>query len=126
MDKIYCTAGLLCVLLCSSWSGMAGAVELTDPMRPLNYRAATVDTNIDSSNEKKKTDSWKLTAVLLSNNRSVAVVNGMTLQPGDVLEGYTLMGIYKDHVLLHGKGRKLILQRPGTGLKKKSDQRKEE
>jgi type II secretory pathway component PulC len=93
-------------------------------MRPLNYKATTVDTNTDTTNEKKKTDFWKLTAVLLSDKLSVAVVNGQSLQLGDVLEGYTLMGIYKDRVVLNGKGRKFVLERSGTGLKKKSVQRK--
>jgi hypothetical protein len=124
VGKIYCTAGLVCVLLYTSWTGMAGAAEYTDPMRPMNYRATMVDTNTDTTNEKKKTDSWKLTAVLLSDKRSVAVVNGQSMQLGDVHEGYTLMGIYEDRVVLNGKGRKLILERSGTGLKKKSVQRK--
>lgn len=124
MDKISCAVGLVCVLLYSLWVGMAGAAEFSDPMRPLNYRTTTVDTNTDTTNEKKKTDSWKLTAVLMSDKRSVAVVNGHSLQLGDVLEGYTLKGIYKDRVVLNGKGRKLVLERSGTGLKKKSVQRK--
>ena len=120
MDKIYRVVGLVCVLLYSSWIGVAGAAEFIDPMKPLNYQATTADTNTETTNEKKKTDSWKLTAVLLSDKRSVAVVNGQSLRPGDVLEGYTLMGIYKDRVVLNGKGRKLVLERSGTGLKKKS------
>jgi type II secretory pathway component PulC len=93
-------------------------------MRPLDYRAATVDVNTDTTNERKKTDSWKLTAVLLSDTRSVAVVNGQSMQLGDVLDGYTLMTIHKDRVVLNGKGRKLVIERSGTGLKKKSVQRK--
>ena len=124
MDKISCTVSLVCLLLCASWVGVAGAAAFSDPMRPLDYRTATVDTGTDTTNEKKKTDSWKLTAVLLSDKRSVAVVNGQSLQLGDVLEGYTLMGIYKDRVVLNGKGKKLVLERSGTGLKKKSVQRK--
>ncbi len=124
MDKTSRVAGLICVFLCLSWVGMAGAAEFTDPMRPLNYQAATVDTSTDTANEKRKTDSWKLTAVLLSDKRSVAVVNGQSLQLGDVLEGYTLKSIYQDRVVLKGKGRKLILERSGTGLKKKSFHRK--
>ena len=124
MDKICCTVVLVCALLYSPWIFTAQAVEYTDPMRPLNYRAATVEVNTDTNNERKKTDSWKLTAVLLSDTRSVAVVNGQSMQLGDVLEGYTLVTIHKERVVLNGKGRKLVIERSGTGLKKKSVQRK--
>jgi type II secretory pathway component PulC len=65
-----------------------------------------------------KTATWKLTAVLLSEQRSVAVINGQSLQPGDELEGYTLRSIHEDRVVLTGEGKKLVLQRSGTGLKK--------
>lgn len=124
MDKIFRVGCFSAVLLVLSWVGMAGSAEFVDPMKPLNYKASTSDTNTDTVNEKKKTDSWQLTAVLLSDERSVAVVNGQSLQIGDVVEGYTLVRIYKDRVVLNGKGRKLVLERSGTGLKKKSVQRK--
>jgi hypothetical protein len=114
----------VCVLVWSSWTGEAVAAEFTDPMKPMNYTATTAGPNTDALKEKKKTDLWTLSAVLLSDNRSVAVVNGQTLRLGDLLEGYTLTGIYQDRVVFNGKGRKLVLKRSGTGLKKKSVQRK--
>lgn len=120
MDKVYCAVGLVCFLLYSYGANTVKASEFIDPMRPLNYQVSTPDTNKSAVDEKLKTASWELTAVLLSEKRSVAVINGHSLQPGDDLEGYTLKSIYEDRVVLTGKGRKLVLQRSGTGLKKKS------
>jgi type II secretory pathway component PulC len=118
VDKVYCAIALGCVLLYSFGANTVKATEFIDPMRPLNYQVSTTDTNPRTDNEKLKTAAWKLTAVLLSEQRSVAVINGQSLQPGDELEGYTLRSIHEDRVVLTGEGRKLVLQRSGTGLKK--------
>jgi type II secretory pathway component PulC len=118
VDKVCCSIVLVCVLLCSYGANTVKATEFIDPMRPLNYQVSTTDTNPKTENEELKTATWKLTAVLLSEQRSVAVINGQSLQPGDELEGYTLRSIHEDRVVLTGEGRKLVLQRSGTGLKK--------
>ena len=114
---------LIFILLFSQVANGAESVEFVDPMRPLNYRAEVAPSN-EMANERQKTATWELNAVLLSPKRSVAVINGKSLQQGEKLEGYTLMSIQKNRVVLNGKGRKLVLQRSGTGLKKKSDNRK--
>jgi type II secretory pathway component PulC len=124
VDKVYCAVVLICVLFYAYGANTVRATDLIDPMRPLNYQVTTTDTNTNTANEQLMTASWKLTAVLLSGKRSVAVINGQSLQPGDDLEGYTLRSIYADHVVLTGKGRELVLQRSGTGFKKKSVHRK--
>jgi type II secretory pathway component PulC len=122
VDKVYCTLALVLVFLCSYGANTVKATEFIDPMRPLNYQVPTTDTNPKTETEELNTATWKLTAVLLSEQRSVAVINGQSFQPGDELEGYTLSSIYEDRVVLTGKGRKLVLQRSGTGLKKNPSQ----
>jgi hypothetical protein len=59
-----------------------------------------------------------LAAVLISAERAVAVINGQSLQVGDLLDGYTLKKIEPASVLLQKKQKKIVLRRVGTGLKK--------
>ncbi len=100
--------------------------RLTDPMRPL-LGASKVEKSVASQTAPSRKAPLQLTAVLISPQRSVAVINGESLQKGDVVEGYKLVQIYSDHVVLRGHAGKLVLRRAGTGLKKalsKSDVRK--
>ena len=124
MDKVCCAVVLISVFLHSYGANTVKATELIDPMRPLNHQVSTTETDTNTAAEQLRTASWKLTAVLLSEKRSVAVINGHSLQPGDDLEGYTLRSISADRVVLTGKGKELVLQRSGTGFKKKSVHRK--
>ena len=89
--------------------------QFVDPMRPAHYQTSSgQQVQSDSVN----TEAWKLTAILLSADRSVAVINGKALQKGEFLDGYRLVQIMPDKVLLQNKQRKLVLRRAGTGLKK--------
>lgn len=103
------------------FSGTAGAADLIDPMRPQNHKVGVTDGRDDEAAlaaEAKRTADWCYAAVLLSAKRKVAVINGHALKVGEVLEGYRLVSIKTDQVVLRGKGRELILHRTGTGLKK--------
>jgi hypothetical protein len=106
--------GILGVLLV--WATQAVTAEnLVDPMRPADYRAARV--NPPAKKDDVDTSSWKLTAVLSSANRQVAVVNGRSLQQGDSLEGFTVRKIEKDRIYLQKAKKSVVLRRVGTGLK---------
>jgi hypothetical protein len=59
-----------------------------------------------------------LSAVLLAVDRRVAVINGKSLQLGDRLEGYQLIEIFPDRVLLQKNKTKVLLRRSGTGQMK--------
>ena len=91
------------------------ADNLVDPMRPADYRAVQVKP--PAKKDDVDTSSWKLTAVLTSPNRQVAVVNGRSLQQGDSLEGFTVKKIQEDRVFLQKAEKKVVLRRLGTGLK---------
>ncbi|MDB4470791.1 hypothetical protein N9063_00745 [Deltaproteobacteria bacterium] len=106
---------LLALLL--SFGTLLHAAEtggLKDPLRPLGYRAPTVT----AQKAEPKTDEWRLGAVLISPERAVAVINGQSLQVGELFEGYKLVKIESTKVLLKKKQKQIVLHRSGTGLKK--------
>ncbi|MCW8860112.1 MAG: general secretion pathway protein GspB [Deltaproteobacteria bacterium] len=93
--------------------------QLLDPMRPLNYQRTVPEKSpVKSPADQVNTQAWKLTAVLISETRSVAVINGQSLQEGDLLDGYKLIQIQTDRVVMKNKQNKLVLRRTGTGLRK--------
>ena len=98
----------------------AKSEQFVDPMRPIRYQTPVVTTLSMEKNNQKQVDTkaWQLTAVLISAERSVAVINGKPLQEGEIFHGFRLVKIMPDQVLLKNKQRKLVLRRSGTGLKK--------
>lgn len=115
--------GMVCMILlfCVPGDGFAATkVQLVDPMRPSHYQDQSNKRSVVEKQLQVKTKSWELTAVLLSPGRSVAVINGKSLQLGEQLEGYKLIQIQSDQVTLRNKQQKLLLRRAGTGLKKVS------
>ncbi|MCK4501542.1 MAG: hypothetical protein KAU22_00815 [Desulfuromonadales bacterium] len=89
--------------------------ELADPMRPVNYPVSAVAA---VAKQSVATENWNLMAVLISAQRSVAVINGKSLQTGDVISGYKVVKIESDLVVLKNNQNKIVLRRAGTGLKK--------
>ena len=108
---------LLGLGLYAAWPVSAGADTLHDPMRPEaagtgRSRHATVKP------VQTKEPKWKLTAVIISVDRKVAVLNGRTLQRGDWISGYRVQAIEANRVLLVKRGRTKVVPRVGTGLRK--------
>lgn len=107
---------VLIIALCVAVSSFAGTKgELVDPMRPVHYRSGLAKKQVDTS-------SWQFTAVLTSSQRSVAVINQKSFKVGDTIEGYRVVKIDFDKVLLKNKRNTVVLHRVGTGLKKMSAQ----
>ena len=104
------------VLLFGASAHAAEKGALKDPLRPLGFHSpkapATAGPVAGTSFE------WRLGAVLISAERSVAVINGKALQVGELLNGYTVKTIETDNVVLLKNKKKLVLRRSGTGLKK--------
>ncbi len=116
--------GVVLLLLCVAGNCYAEASEqFVDPMRPIGYQAPVVKKTTVEKQLRVNTNNWKLTAVLTSAGRSVAVINGESLQVGGSLDGYRLVQIDFDKVILKNKQRTLVLRRAGTGLKKRSTAR---
>jgi len=108
---------LVCLLLASAVC--ANAAKLQDPLRPLGYQVAEAEEQGAAEIEKKQ-QSWRLGAVLLAADRTVAVINGISLQLGDKLDGFELIKVEPDSATLQHKEEKIVLRRAGTGLKKAS------
>ncbi len=113
-------SGMVLAILLLFVSG-AGSAEnnggLVDPMRPVRYQAPAASTIVTGPGQAD-VKSWQLSAVLISAERSVAVINGTSLQEGQVLDGYRLLQIEPGRVVLKNGQRKIVLHRAGTGLKK--------
>lgn len=119
---------LMILLFCVAGEGLAAQPsQFVDPMRPVHYQSPAKKTSVAERKKRTDTKEWKLTAVLISASRSVAVINGKSLQEGEQLGGYKLIQIDTDKVILKNRQGTLMLHRAGTGLKKmsrKSDIRK--
>jgi hypothetical protein len=112
---------VMILLFCVAGEGVAATEQqFVDPMRPSHYQDQSNTRSVVEKQPQVKTGSWELTAVLLSPGRSVAVINGKSLQLGEQLEGYKLIQVQSDRVILRNKQEKLVLRRTGTGLKKVS------
>ncbi len=98
----------------------ATSEPFVDPMRPVRYQEPVVTPPTMTKSTLEKIRNWQLTAVLISAGRSVAVINGKSLQVGELLDGYKLIQIDSNRVVLKNKQRRLVLRRAGTGLKKMS------
>ena len=107
---------LIGLLLLGSTVSAAEQSALSDPLRPLGYYPRAVSVN--QANAVAKPINWRLSAVLHSAKRSVAVINGRPLQLDDEINGFRLVKIEPASVLLQKKQEKIVLRRSGTGLKK--------
>lgn len=92
---------------------------LVDPMRPQNFKPKS-SISSGAAESRIKAQSWRLTTVLIAEQRSVAVINGKALQLGEQIEGYRLVEVEADRVLLKKGTSRIQLRRTGTGLVKKS------
>ncbi len=113
MAKIYFSR-LIVMMLIALCCLVGVAQSFNDPMRPVVYqpvtnKAQTAPQEIDTSN-------WVLSAVLISEARTVALVNGRALQVGDSLEGFQLIQIATDRVVLQKNKTKIVLTRAGAEL----------
>lgn len=120
MAKLFIIVLTFLLLGVAGFCGAATSGQFVDPMRPVHYQTSAAKISTVGKKEPVNTKGWKLLAVLTSTERSVAVINGRSLQLGDHLEGYKLVKIDPDKVVLKNKQTTLVLRRAGTGLKKMS------
>jgi MSHA biogenesis protein MshK len=114
VNKSYLTVLLMIAVYGTTITAQADT--LRDPLRPVHYQVAKK--GADGSAVKKQPQSWQLSAVLISRDRTVAVVNGQSMQVGDQIDGYKLLKIEPAKVLLQDKQKQIVLHRSGTGMKK--------
>lgn len=84
------------------------ASPLRDPTRPYSA-AVTVPTAAVR---------FKLSAILVSEQRRVAVVNGQRVMQGDQVDGATVTEILSDELRLEYQGKVIVTRLAGRGLRK--------
>ncbi len=78
------------------------SLGIKDPTAPLMNKP---NVNPVLKKKGKFSDRYKLQAIFISKDKKIVVINGEEYKQGDVLGGYLLKSIEKDHVLLFIKGK---------------------
>jgi len=94
----------------------AQSSSFVDSMRPPHVSATASGKVKNGGNKAVKP--LQLQAVLVSEERSVAVINGQLLQLGEWIGGYKVTRISAEAVILQGKSGQRTLKRTGRGVKK--------
>jgi MSHA biogenesis protein MshK len=91
---------------------LADAQALRDPTRPPGRATVRGDA-------APRQEGFVLQSILNSPERKAAVVNGKVVGPGDSVDGYLLVGIAEDEVVLkNGAQVKRLRLYPSVGIKK--------
>jgi hypothetical protein len=110
---------LFCIIFvsaCFLQCAFAQQEMLIDPMRPQQFQSPKRP--MPAAQKPVMAESWKLTTILTSTKRKVAVINGNLFQVGDTIDGYKVVEIKSDRVVLKKNKSKVLLRRAGTGLRK--------
>ena len=110
---------LLCIVFISTCfleCAFAQQGLLIDPMRPQQIQSPKQ--SLPAAQKPVAAESWVLSTILTSAERKVAIINGQPFQQGDSLNGYKVIEIEPDRVVLKGNKSKVLLRRSGTGLRK--------
>ena len=109
-----CRRTLAAVLMVGVMTGASGQAELTDPTRPVrSSRQPSYATEMAEA-------ALTLSSVMLSKHRSVAVINGRRVEPGDRAFGARVVDISLSGVRLRGADGEILLTLTGTSFKKPS------
>ena len=90
-----------------------GAEALRDPTRP--YAAAPV---AEPTEARAKVTRFSVTAILVSQKRRVAIVNGKRVSEGDQVDGATVVKILADRLRLDLDGKEFTTRLPPDALRK--------
>jgi MSHA biogenesis protein MshK len=102
---------LLVLLALVAALNAAGAAELLrDPTRPTN--------EVPAARTAPATSSLRVSAVFISGERRVAIVNGQRVREGEVISGATVSKIEADKVSFTRKGDTLAVPLLNGGMRK--------
>jgi MSHA biogenesis protein MshK len=104
----------LLLLLCFGLAN-AQAEILTDPTKPSPAKSI-FNTNQDSTTAM--TTALKLTAIIHNNLNKQAIINGISFAEGQQIQGYKVILITKNHVVLDGTDGKKTLFVNNNNIKK--------
>lgn len=88
--------------------------QFDDPTLPPSF------SNVVSQDEEINT-AWVLSSVLVSPKRKVAIINGKSVQVGDVLDGANIQSINATEVKLKHRGEVILLELHPVTVKKISE-----
>ncbi|GAB4350697.1 MAG: hypothetical protein Kow006_13730 [Gammaproteobacteria bacterium] len=92
--------------------GVAPAQELADPTRPADYRKSAPAPSAPAL------PALKLTSIMISPERRIAIIDGRLLRPGSVHKGLRVVSIERDRVRLEGAAGSVTLQLLPTAVKR--------
>jgi sRNA-binding protein len=95
--------GLLAVLAAITSLSLAAEPVLNDPTRP--YK-----TDVFEQRNTQPTSRYNLNSTLVSNNRRVAVINGIYVTEGETVADATVISIRKHDVTLQSSNRLITLK----------------
>lgn len=112
-----CRRTIAAALMLGMLIGSAGDAELPDPTRPARSQRQPTSTTRSSEN------GLTLSAVMLSGQRRVAIINGRSVQPGDRVFGARVVEISLSGVRLRRPDGEILLTLTRTGMKRPSRKR---
>ncbi len=65
--------------------------------------------NVPAKKEESPREEFSLSGIIYSNDKAVAIINGRILRKGELINGYTITEIFRDKVVLSGKGEEVVL-----------------
>ncbi len=86
-----------------------GAELLRDPTRPYSAGPVVV--------AARAVTTFRVTAILMSEKRRVAIVNGQRVSEGDRVDGATVVEILADSLRLNLHGKELTARLPPDGIR---------
>ncbi len=99
--------------------GAQSTSGLVDPLQPSHYQPQPPpDQHLEVENLERLRDQFQLTTVLLAADRTVAIINGQSLQPGQMIADFRLLEIGPDYVVLEKKQQKLTIYRSVADMQK--------
>ena len=107
MQQVCKVAGLLLCLV-----GAPVVAQLDDPTRPPDF--ATTLTPDDATEADV---GWELSSILVSPQRSVAIINGTTVQVGETLAGAKVLEINLSGVVIRHRDEVISLKLLSTSVK---------
>ena len=129
MKSRACTTGVIAIIpLLMLQFGLAQAVEIKDPMQPPEYalkkfrQAKNKNKPVSTDIQVKKVEikPMKLTSIIYSPTRKIAIIDEQMLGVGGIINGAKLVKIDKHSARLIRNGKVINLRLPGdlTAIKK--------
>ena len=94
-----------------------GAEVLRDPTRPYSAKPVAEPTTVKGIATAKATR-FSVSAILVSQKRRVAIVNGKRVSEGDQVDGATVVKILADRLRLDLDGKEFTTRLPPDALRK--------